>query len=178
VWEREGFLHAESGRTIRLDFVAARIAETAADYAVRTLAYDRYAYRKLEDELDALGLTLNKGEHPQGGKRRARPTDEQLAEARRNREEPPQGLWTPGSLLALENLILERRIRIRANPVLISAILSAAIERDPFDNRWFSKRRAVNRIDPLIALAMAVGAATAGLGDARSVYEERGLLVI
>jgi phage terminase large subunit-like protein len=39
--------------------------------------------------------------------------------------------------------------------------MSAVIERDPFDNRWFSKRKATQRIDPLVALAMAVGAATA-----------------
>ena len=63
------------------------------------------------------------------------------------------------------------------NPVLISACMSAAVERDPFDNRWFSKRKAVNRIDPLVALTMAVGGAAMG-GSARSVYEERGLLVL
>jgi hypothetical protein len=36
--------------------------------------------------------------------------------------------------------------------VLISAIMSAAIERDAFDNRWFSKRKATQRIDPLVSL--------------------------
>ena len=36
----------------------------------------------------------------------------------------------------------------------------ATTERDPFDNRWFSKRKATNRIDALVALAMAVGVAT------------------
>jgi len=166
VWVADGWLHAESGKTIRLDFVAARIAENAADYRVRMLAYDRYSYRRLEDELDGLGLTLEQVEHPQGGRRRAKPSDEAIAEARQMGEPTPQGLWMPGSLLELENLILERRIRIRRSPVVISAIMSAAIERDPFDNRWFSKRRAVNRIDPLIALAMAVGAATGGAGAA------------
>jgi phage terminase large subunit-like protein len=44
--------------------------------------------------------------------------------------------------------------------VLISAMMSAATENDPFGNFWFSKRKATNRIDALIALAMAVGAAT------------------
>jgi phage terminase large subunit-like protein len=40
--------------------------------------------------------------------------------------------------------------------------MSAAVERDPFDNRWFSKRKAVNRIDPLVALTMGVGQASQG----------------
>ena len=44
--------------------------------------------------------------------------------------------------------------------MLISAMMSAATENDPFGNFWFSKRKATNRIDALIALAMAVGAAT------------------
>jgi phage terminase large subunit-like protein len=72
-----------------------------------------------------------------------------------------RGLWMPGSLNELETLILERRIEIRSNRATISAIMSAAIERDPFDNRWFSKRKAVNRIDALVALATAIGAMTA-----------------
>lgn len=179
VWVEQGWLRAESGKTIRLDFVAARIAELATDFRVEMLAYDRYSYRKLEDELDQLGLTINQVEHPQGGRRRAKASDEAIEEAKRNGEEPPQGLWMPGSLNELENLILEKRIRIRRSPVTISAIMSAAIERDPFDNRWFSKRRAVNRIDPLVALAMAVGAATAARQDGGgSVYDDRPMLVI
>jgi phage terminase large subunit-like protein len=66
----------------------------------------------------------------------------------------------PGSLLELESAILEQRIRLRRSPVLISACASAAIEEDPWGNRWLSKRRASNRIDALIALCMALGAAT------------------
>lgn len=169
VWAREGHLHAEPGKTIRLDFVAARIAEDAASFRLRLLAYDRYAYRRLEEEMDAAGLTIPQAEHPQGGKRRAKPPADVIEEARLNGEDPPDGLWMPGSLNELETLILEGRIRIRKSPVIISAIMSAAIEQDPFGNRWFSKRRAVNRIDPLIALAMAVGAATANFTPSEDV---------
>ncbi len=178
VWARGGWLNAVPGRIIRLDFVAARIAEVSVDYQVGVLAYDRYAYRKLEDELDALGVTINQKEHPQGGIRRAKPTPEEAEEARRTGEELPQGLWMPGSVATLEALILEKRIRIRRSPVVISAMMSAAVEHDAFDNRWFSKRRAVNRIDPLVALTMAVGAATVHTPPRRSSYEARGLLII
>ena len=147
------------GKTIRVDFVAARLAEAATEYEIGSVAYDRYAFRKFEDECDAMGLTLSFVEHPQGGKRRARPTEEQLRAAKYSGEEQ-QGLWMPGSVKELESLILEGRIRLRRNPVLVSACMSAVIETDPFDNRWFSKRKATNRIDALVALAMAVGAAT------------------
>ena len=56
----------------------------------------------------------------------------------------------PGSVAALETLILEGRIKLQRSPVLISAMMSAAVEHDSFDNRWFSKRRATNRIDALV----------------------------
>jgi phage terminase large subunit-like protein len=176
VWARDGWLNAVDGRNIRLDFVAARIAEANTEYQIALLAYDRYAYRKLEEELDAQGVTIPQAEHPQGGIRRAKPTPEQLEAAKMSGEEPPQGLWMPGSVVALETLILEKRIRLRRSPVLISAMMSAAVEHDPFDNRWFSKRKAVNRIDALVALTMAVGAATAAPSDSGSV--SRGILLI
>jgi phage terminase large subunit-like protein len=158
-WVTAGHLHAEPGQMIRLDFIAAKIAELGSYFSLRMLGYDRYAYKRLEEEIDKLGLSVDQIEHPQGGVRRGKAPEQWIEDARRAREEPPQGLWMPASVNALENLILEGRIRIRTSPVVIAACMSDAIERDAFDNRWFSKRRATNRIDALVALAMAVGVA-------------------
>lgn len=161
VWVREGFLHAPPGPRIRLDFLAAYFAGVDMEYEITLLAYDRYAYRPLEEELAQAGLTIPQAEHPQGGRRRAKPPQEIIEAAKRRGEAPPDGLWMPGSLNTLEELIIDGRIRLKRNPVLVSACMSAAIERDAFDNRWFSKRKATQRIDPLVALTMAVGAAHA-----------------
>ncbi|MGC8518476.1 MAG: terminase large subunit [Steroidobacteraceae bacterium] len=180
-WVRAGWLHAIPGKIIRLGFIAARLAEISAEYEVALVAYDRYSYRKLEQEMDDIGLTLPQAEHPQGGIRRAKPTPEQIEEAKFRGEEPPLGLWMPGSVLAIEELILEERIRIRNSPLIIWAAMSAALETDAFNNRWFSKRKATNRIDPLVALAMGVGAASSQGGESptgTSTYEERGLLFL
>lgn len=145
LWEREGWLHASPGKVVSFAYVAARLAENAGLYDIQALAYDTYGFNKhFEPELDALGLTLPVVEHPQGGKKKG-----------------ASGLWMPGSKLTLEALILEGRIRLRRSPVLISAMMGAATESDPFGNTWFSKRKATLRIDALVALAMAVGAATA-----------------
>lgn len=145
LWIRQGHLQATPGKVIGFDYVAARLAEVSVSYSVRALAYDSYGFMKhFVPELDVLGLTFPLAEHPQGGKKKG-----------------AGGLWMPGSKLSLESLILEKRIRLRRNPVLVSAMMSAATENDPFGNFWFSKRRATNRIDALIALAMAIGAATA-----------------
>jgi phage terminase large subunit-like protein len=59
----------------------------------------------------------------------------------------------------LEDAILEKRIRIRRNPVLVSAMLSAVSEDDKWGNHWLAKTRSINKIDAAIALAMALGAA-------------------
>lgn len=153
VWVRDGWLNTVPGRIVRYDFVAARVAEVQAVYEAEVIAYDAYAFRKhFVPELDAAGVTVPLVEHPQGGKRRAAPAEGQ-----------EEGLWMPGSLNELEALLLEGRIRIRRSPLAISAIMGATIEPDAFGNRWFSKRKATTRIDPLVALAMAVGAATAGI---------------
>lgn len=155
-WIRDGWLRTTSGKVIGFEHVAAHVADIASSYSVRALAYDSYGFRKhFEPELDALGLTLPLVEHPQGGKKKGQPS----------------GLWMPGSKLMLETLILEKRIRLKPSPVLISAMMSAATESDPWGNFWFSKRRAVNRIDALIALAMAVGAATVGEREEKPNYE-------
>lgn len=156
IWVRDGHLHAESGKMVRFDFVAARVAEYSGLYSIQALAYDTYGFGKFfEPELDALGLTLPIVEHPQGGKKKG-------VESK---------LWMPGSKLMLELLILSKRIRIRTNPVLISAIMSVATENDPFGNFWFSKRKAVNRIDAIVSLAMAVGAATQREQVGVSIFE-------
>jgi phage terminase large subunit-like protein len=161
VWVREGWLNTAPGRKVRFDLVAARVAALGAELDIECLVYDRYAYSNFAIELDALGVTMTQLEHPQGGVRRAKES----------------GLWMPGSVDALETLILERRIRLRRSPVLIAAMMSAAVEHDAFDNRWFSKRRATNRIDALVALTMAAGKATAG-ADPQPYYERHGLLVL
>lgn len=160
VWAQQGWLYPIPGKKIRFDVPAQRVAELSGELEAECIVYDRYAWSAFEDELDKLGVTLPQLEHPQGGVRRAKES----------------GLWMPGSVDALETLILEKRIRLRRSPLLISAIMSAAIEQDAFANRWFSKRKATNRIDALVALAMAAGKAAEG-GEA-SVYEQRGLLVV
>jgi phage terminase large subunit-like protein len=157
LWVRDGWLQAPPGKMVRFDYMAARIAEVSGIFDIKALAYDSYGFKKhFEPELDALGLTLPIVEHPQGGKKKG-------AES---------GLWMPGSKLTLEGLIFDGRIRIRRSPVTISAIMGAAVEGDAFGNFWFSKRKATIRIDPLVALAMAVGAASAADAGGPSVYEE------
>jgi phage terminase large subunit-like protein len=158
VWVREGHLNAPLGQSIRFDHVAQSLADDDRDFDIGLVGYDRYAFRRFEEEVAKLGLSIQFVEHPQGGTKKGKPTAEMIAAAKAEQREP-EGLWMPGSLRALEEAMLEGRIRLRRNPVLISAIMSAVTDEDRWENRWLAKDRATNKIDAAVALAMAVGVA-------------------
>lgn len=181
LWVDQEYLTAPEGARIRYDHVAAKFAQIHADFGIGVLAYDRYVFDKFADELDAYGVELNTVAHPQGGKKRAKPDADKVEAAKANGEEPPLGLWMPGSVAALETLILEGRIRLRTSPVLMSAIMGAAIETDPLmGNQWLSRAKSgYKAIDPAVALCMAVGAAVDGAPvPNESVYKTRGFIEI
>lgn len=159
-WIAAGFLHAPKGQSIRFDHVAQAVAEYDHDYNIKCLAYDRYAFRRgFEPECERLGLSVEFVEHPQGGTKKGKPTEAMIDAAKKAGREP-EGLWMPASLRELEDALLEGRIRLRKNPVLISAMMSAVTDEDRWGNRWLAKERAVNKIDAAVALCMAVGAAS------------------
>ncbi|MBZ9659791.1 terminase large subunit [Mesorhizobium sp. ESP-6-4] len=166
LWLEQGYINAPPGARIRYDHVAALFARVNAEHGIGVLAFDRYVFDKFEQELDEYGVELKTVAHPQGGKRRAKPDADKIEAAKAGGEEPPLGLWMPGSVAALETLILEERIRIRRSPVLLGAIMGVAIETDPLmGNQWLSKKKSTVRIDPAVALCMAVGAAVDGTAE-------------
>ena len=161
LWVREGHLQAPKGESISYRHVAQSLAEDAHDFDYQALAYDRYAFKRgLEPEMNALGLSIECVEHPQGGTKKGKPTEGMIRAAKQQRREP-EGLWMPASIRQLEELLLERRIRIKINKVLISAMMSAVTDEDRWGNYWLTKDNSANKIDAAIALAMAVGAAIA-----------------
>lgn len=160
VWEREGYIHAPSGENINYRHVAQTLAEYSQQYSIQMVAYDRYAFRRFEEDVEELGLSLNFVEHPQGGTKKGKPTDEMAKAAERSGKQA-EGLWFPGSLRMLEDAMLEGRIRFKRNPVLISAMMSAVVDQDRWDNRWLAKQKSINKIDAAVAMVMAFGAANA-----------------
>lgn len=161
-WVNQGFLHAPQGESINFRHVAQTVAEYASRFNVELLAYDRFAFKSMfEPEAEALGLSLEFIEHPQGGLKKGKPTESMKDAAKRQGKEA-EGLWMPGSVRLLEDALMEGRIRLKRNPVLVSAMMSAVIEEDKWGNHWLAKTRSINKIDAAIALAMALGAASAG----------------
>jgi phage terminase large subunit-like protein len=159
IWVRDGFLNAPKGASISYLHVAQAIAEAAHEFSVKCVAYDRYAFKRgLEPECDKLGLSVEFVEHPQGGTKKGQP-NQAMKDAAKFAGRDAEGLWMPMSIRQLEELLLEKRIRIKINPVLISAMMSAVTDNDRWGNYWLTKERSTQKIDCAIALAMAVGAA-------------------
>lgn len=158
-WVDDGWLNAPKGENISFMHVAQALAENAHAFDVQCMAYDRYAFRRgFEPECNNLGIDVEFVEHPQGGVKKGKPTDAmKLAAEQADRE--AEGLWMPGSVRQLETLLLERRLILQKNPVLISAMMSCVTDEDRWGNYWLAKERSSNKIDAAVALAMAVGAA-------------------
>jgi phage terminase large subunit-like protein len=147
-WADLGWLHTTPGARVGYEHVAKGVLDVHEASPIGVLAYDNYAFDRFREAADSMGLSVPEMQHPQAGRKRAK-TDDGDA-----------GLWMPGSVTMLEELLIEGRLRLKRNPVLISAMMSAVFDSDPLENRWFAKRKATQRIDPAVALAMAIGAAT------------------
>lgn len=169
LWADAGFITATPGKKTRLDFVAQDLIDDAERFDFDFIAYDNYLIGDFEAVLGDMGSSLPLADHPQGWNKRKR----ELGDG------SEVELWMPGSVDELETLIMDGRIRVHMNPALQSAVLSATFDRSPADLRRFTKHKATGRIDMAVALAMAVGAATArNTGEGPSVYSERGALLL
>lgn len=141
VWRDQGFLRTTPGSTVDYAHVANDIAEIIAGLDVQQIAFDRWRIDLLKKEFDAIGLALPLIPHGQGFKDMSPALD------------------------ALEAEALNARIRHGMHPVLTMCAAGAVVTRDPAGNRKLDKSKATARIDGMVALAMAFGAANAAVED-------------
>jgi phage terminase large subunit-like protein len=141
-WLRAGHLHAPPGMAVDYGAVATRLGELAARFRIQGVAFDPYRMKYFIPELAGQGIDVPLVAHGQG-----------YTVSRES------GLWMPRSIELTEKVLTEKNIRIKTNPVLRWNAASAVLEADQKDNRIFAKRRSSGRIDGVVALAMAIGAA-------------------
>jgi len=179
-WVADKHLIPIPGERIRFDYVAYRVAQIDKKFDIKAVAYDSYAYAEFREEIEALGLELCHVKHPQGGLKRASPDDALKEAAEADGRKEPGGLWMPGSIRELEMLIIDGRIRLQSNPVVMTALMSAAFSKpDVLGNKFLVKDISTRRIDAAVALCMAVGAAIDGEPKPQdSVYKTRGFIEI
>jgi phage terminase large subunit-like protein len=140
-WIRRGFLTAVPGPVVRYGFIARQLAEIRERFDLRVVAYDRWRIDDLKQELDSIGV--HDGELPlEGfgqGYQSMSPAIEWFAE-----------------------LAMTGRLVHAGNPVLTHAVTNSITVSDPAGNLKLDKskgNRGSVRIDPAVAMIMALGAA-------------------
>ncbi len=158
-WIQQGLIHGIPGKVIRKEHVGARVAQILEQLDVKFAAYDRYAHKALADEMAEKGVHAPWIEHPQGFRRASHLPHPQF----KGKDGKPldNPLWMPESVAKLEARIIEKTLHVQPSPVTRWQVSSVTVRQDPAGtgNRVFDKMRAVGRIDGVVALAMAVGAA-------------------
>jgi phage terminase large subunit-like protein len=134
-WHQQGFLQTFEGRSTDPKVIALKIAELHGQYRIRALAFDRWRIEDIKRELGAIGCNVELVPWGQGFKDMAPAVD------------------------VLERLVEEGKLRHGGHPVLQMAASNAKVERDAAGNRKLSKLKSQGRIDPLVALTMALGIA-------------------
>jgi phage terminase large subunit-like protein len=135
VWAQQKSLLTFPGRSTDPRVVALKIAELHGLYHIEKLGFDRWRIVDLERELSAIGCNVELVPVGQGYRDMAPAVD------------------------FFERLVEERKLRHGNHPVLAMAAANAKVELDAAGNRKLSKRRSTGRIDPLVALTMALAVA-------------------
>jgi phage terminase large subunit-like protein len=110
-------------------------------FDVRKIAFDRWGFRHLKPWLLKAGFTEGM-------------IEDRFAEFGQGYHD-----MSP-ALRALEGEILNARLAHGGHPIMTMCAANAAVATDPAGNRKFEKHRSSGRIDGMVALAMAIGAAT------------------
>lgn len=155
-WHQQGLIEAPEGRAVDRLAIARRLAEIASTFDLKGVAYDRWRIEDLKKLLSDEGIELPLVAFGQGFRDQGPAVD------------------------ALETAVLGLKIVHPAHPVLDWNLANAVVQTDPAGNRKMDKERAIERVDGLVALVMAVGLHTRTPAPAKeqSVYETRGLLVV
>lgn len=145
LWASQGHLLTTPGRAIEYEFVAEHLRALFDRCDVAAIAFDRFNMRHLKPWLERAGFT-----------------EEELERF----VEFGQGFVSMSpALRELEALLLARKLRHGAHPVLTMCAANAVTQSDPAGNRKFTKAKATGRIDGMVALAMAVGAMPSAATD-------------
>jgi len=133
-WAKLGFI-APIGESTDPAVIARKIAAINGQNHIVSLAFDRWRINDLKRELDAIGCNVLLEPHGQGFKDMSPAVD------------------------IVERLVIQRKLRHGAHPVLQWCAANAVVTRDPAGGRKFDKAKSTGRIDALVALAMALSLA-------------------
>lgn len=138
LWRDNGQLLTTPGNAVEYSYVARVIVDMIEQYDVRKIAFDRWGLRHLKPWLEQAGMS-----------------EERIESLF---EEFGQGFKDMSPALRdLEASLLNARMRHGDHPVLNMCALNATAKMDEAGNRKLDKKKSTQRIDGLVALAMAHG---------------------
>lgn len=163
LWVEQGHLRAVPGRTLDYGFVVKDLADWLGDEVA--LAFDPWRIEDFQRELDNAGIASWIAKWDEKHERWVdEVTGVRGAGIMLVRHGQALGggasnasLWMPRSITETEDCVLQGRLKVKKNPALTFASASAVVEMDAAGNKKYTKRKSTGRIDPLVALAMAVG---------------------
>lgn len=134
-WVRDGWLLATPGVAVDYEFVARDIAAETEGMDLQEIAFDRHKIKILQRELARLDLDIPLRDWG-------------------------QGFVSMGPAIDVTEIeFLNKRVRHGRHPVLTSNAAQAVIVKDAAGNRKLDKSKSTGRIDGMVSLAMAMGAA-------------------
>jgi phage terminase large subunit-like protein len=140
MWEKQGLLTAIPGRSVDYEYVAEWLVGVVQRHDLRKIAFDRWNFKHLKPWLVKAGMT-------------ERTIEEKFVEF-------GQGFQSMSPALRdLESAVLGKKIAHGNNPILTMCCLNSVVVRDPAGGRKLAKNKSPGRIDGMVALTMAVGAA-------------------
>lgn len=134
-WARDGQLLTTPGSTVDYGWVVEEMASILAALNIQVVAFDRWRMDVFKKEMDVRGIEFPMVPFGQGYKDMSPALD------------------------VLEGDLLNGRIKHGMHPILTMCAANSVVAQDPAGNRKLDKNKASGRIDGMVALAMAVGAA-------------------
>lgn len=133
MWQRQGFFNLTPGNVIDYDYIRAKVQALASQYDIREIAFDRYNSSQIVTQLMGDGFTMV----PFG-----------------------QGYVDMNSpVKRLMELVLTGDLAHGGNPVLRWMASNCMAATDPAGNIKLDKSKSREKIDGMVALAMALGRA-------------------
>lgn len=146
LWARQGLLRTTPGASVDYEHVATELAEICAGLNVQGIAFDRWRMDVMAKELAAVGFDVPLMSWGQG-----------------YRDMSP-------ALEYMESELVNGRIAHGMHPLLTMAAANATTLQDPTGAKKLDKSRKTGRIDPLQAMAQALG--LAARMEAEEQYQE------
>jgi len=151
-WASEGYIKTTTGNVADYDVILKDIEGLGEIYEILEIAIDRWGSQNLQNQLTYAGFEVV----PFG-----------------------QGYASMSpACKALEKMVIGVECMHDGNPVLRWMFSNVAIEKDSADNMKFSKKKSTEKIDGMVALAMAIGRQDAKDNDDESPYENGGLFTV